>query len=56
LWQKDFGVKAAHKMLVKLTPAGGRNLQLIYPNCLTMIQTFCQKYFNVNLEGIDLDF
>jgi hypothetical protein len=22
-WQKDFGTKAAHKMLVKLTPAGG---------------------------------
>ncbi len=30
--QKDFGAKAAHKMLVKLTP-GGRNCQLIYPNC-----------------------
>jgi hypothetical protein len=29
-WQKDFGAKAAHKMLVKLTP-GGRNWQLIYP-------------------------
>ncbi len=22
-WQMDFGAKAAHKMLVKLTPAGG---------------------------------
>jgi hypothetical protein len=21
-WQKDFGAKAAHKMLVKLTPGG----------------------------------
>ncbi len=30
-WQKDFGTKAAHKMLVKLTP-GGRNGQLIYPH------------------------
>jgi hypothetical protein len=30
-WQKDFGTKAAHKMLVKLTP-GGRNRQLIYLN------------------------
>jgi hypothetical protein len=29
-WQKDFGTKAAHKMLVKLTP-GGRSWQLIYP-------------------------
>jgi hypothetical protein len=31
LWRKDFGTKAAHKMLVKLTP-GGRNWQLIYPS------------------------
>jgi hypothetical protein len=23
-WQKDFGAKAAHKMLVKLTPGGSR--------------------------------
>jgi hypothetical protein len=30
-WQKDFGAKAAYKMLVKLTP-GGRNWQLIYYN------------------------
>jgi hypothetical protein len=30
-WQKDFGAKAAHKMLVKLTP-GGRNWQLIFPD------------------------
>jgi len=29
-WQKDFGAKAAHKILVKLTP-GGRNWPLIYP-------------------------
>jgi hypothetical protein len=28
VWQKDFGAKAAHKMLVKLTP-GGRNWQLM---------------------------
>jgi hypothetical protein len=27
-WRKDFGAKAAHKMLVKLTPSG-RNWQLI---------------------------
>jgi hypothetical protein len=26
-WQKDFGAKAAHKMLVKLTP-GGKNFSL----------------------------
>jgi hypothetical protein len=32
-WQKDFGTKAAHKMLVKLTP-GGRKWQLIFPNYL----------------------
>jgi hypothetical protein len=31
-WQKDFGAKAAHKMLVKLTP-GGTNWQLIPPHC-----------------------
>jgi hypothetical protein len=30
-WQKEFGTKAAHKMLVKLTP-GGRNWLLIHPN------------------------
>ncbi len=29
-WQKDFGTKAAHKMLLKFRP-GGRNWQLIYP-------------------------
>jgi hypothetical protein len=29
-WQKDFGAKADHKMLVKLTP-GGTNWQLIHP-------------------------
>jgi hypothetical protein len=29
--QKNFGAKAAHKMLVKLTP-GGRNWQPIYSN------------------------
>jgi hypothetical protein len=28
--RKDFGAKAAHKMLVKWTP-GGRKYQLIYP-------------------------
>jgi hypothetical protein len=28
-WQKDFGAKAAHKMLVKLTP-GGKIWQQIY--------------------------
>jgi hypothetical protein len=32
-WQKDFGTKAAHKMLVKLIP-GDRNWKLIYPNCV----------------------
>ncbi len=31
-WQKDFGTKAAHKILVRLTP-GGRKWQLIHPNC-----------------------
>jgi hypothetical protein len=30
-WRKDFGVTAAHKMLVSLTP-GGRNWQLISPH------------------------
>jgi hypothetical protein len=32
-WHKDFGTKAAPKMLVKLTP-GGRNWQLVYPSCI----------------------
>ncbi len=36
-WQKDFGAKAAHKMLVKLTP-GDRNWHLIYPNCLCLME------------------
>ncbi len=30
-WRKDFGAKAANKMLVISTP-GGRNWQQIYPN------------------------
>jgi hypothetical protein len=30
-WQKDIGAKAAHKMLVKLTP-GGISWQLTFPN------------------------
>jgi hypothetical protein len=34
-WQKDFGAKAAHKMLVKLTP-GGRNWQVIYHKMLSI--------------------
>jgi len=28
-WQKDFGAKAANKMLVKLTPGGRSNNKLI---------------------------
>jgi hypothetical protein len=32
-WQKDFGAKAAHKMLVKLTP-GSQNWQLISPHLI----------------------
>jgi hypothetical protein len=27
-WQKDYGTKAAHKMLVKLTPALLKNISL----------------------------
>jgi hypothetical protein len=34
-WRKDFGAKAAHKMLVKLTPVG-RNWQIIYPKMLSI--------------------
>ncbi len=30
-WQKEFGAKAPHKMLVKLTP-GDRNWKLICPD------------------------
>jgi hypothetical protein len=29
-WQKDFGTKAAHKMLVKLTPGTRYVLQLLF--------------------------
>jgi hypothetical protein len=28
-WQKDFGAKAVHKMLVKLTPGGILDLALV---------------------------
>jgi hypothetical protein len=28
-WQKDFGAKAAHKMLVKLTPGGSMSLRYV---------------------------
>jgi hypothetical protein len=31
-WQKDFGTKAAHKMLVKLTPGGSMGLSLSTEN------------------------
>jgi hypothetical protein len=56
-WQKDFGAKAAHKMLVKLTP-GGKNWQLIYPlfsqTCINNSQTFQQFqifiYFSLSLQ------
>jgi hypothetical protein len=34
-WRKDFGAKAAHKMLVKLTP-GGRIWQVNAPHCATL--------------------
>ncbi len=27
-WQKDFGAKAAHKMLVQLTPGGSMGLRI----------------------------
>jgi len=42
-WRKDFGAKAAHKMLVKLT-RGGRNWQLIYPICSKPLHVQ-KKYF-----------
>jgi hypothetical protein len=28
-WQKDFGAKAAHKMLVKLTPGGSMGIRYV---------------------------
>jgi hypothetical protein len=31
-WQKDFGAKAAHKMLVKLTPGIATTTPFSYPN------------------------
>jgi hypothetical protein len=31
-WQKDFGAKAAHKMLVKLTPGYPWQLKNYHPN------------------------
>jgi hypothetical protein len=36
-WQKDFGAKAAHKMLVKLTP-GGKN-SILYLNVVHFFNT-----------------
>ncbi len=30
LWQNDFGAKAAHKMLVKLTPGGNSCAKRVY--------------------------
>jgi hypothetical protein len=35
-WRKDFGAKAAHKMLVKLTP-GGDSWQQIIPHFNSLI-------------------
>jgi hypothetical protein len=35
-WQKDFGTKAAHKMLVKLT-LGGKNWKLISTQKITKV-------------------
>jgi len=32
-WQKDFGAKAAHKMLVKLTPGHFQNGHFLYFVC-----------------------
>ncbi len=53
--QKDFGAKAANKMLVKLTP-GGRNWQLIYPYSINMLFHCTAKCFEtcvtIRLNGL----
>ena len=41
-WRKDFGAKAAHKMLVKLTP-GGRKWQQFYPNGAVSPTRWCYQ-------------
>ncbi len=45
VWQKDFGAKAAHKMLVKLTP-GGRNWQLMQSLFLSGLRTIINALLN----------
>jgi hypothetical protein len=40
-WQKDFGAKAAHKMLVKLTPGSIRNNE-----AAILIFTYLCLYWN----------
>jgi len=39
-WQKDFGAKAAHKMLVKLTPSG--SMVTIFISQLSLSKKFTQ--------------
>jgi hypothetical protein len=43
-WQKDFGPKAANKMLVKLMP-GDRIWQLIYPDCIFL----CHEFISIDI-------
>jgi hypothetical protein len=42
-WQKDFGAKAAHKMLVKLTPGGSLDPRFVLQHL------FCEKLQNCQL-------
>jgi hypothetical protein len=42
-WRKDFGAKAAHKMLVKLTPDGITNLNYKLSHFLTTNYFFAER-------------
>jgi hypothetical protein len=45
-WQKDFGAKAAHKMLVKLTPGVSA-----IPVGTSMMSTYCLSAFGKAITG-----
>ncbi len=44
-WQKDFGAKAAHKMLVKLTPEDIENVNLRFFHCFHLSAVFLKYTF-----------
>ncbi len=52
-WQKDFGAKVAHKMLLKLTPGDQCYKTLIYCHS-TVMSSFCviKQYYDSNYCGM----